>query len=132
VRQQTVVSGSGTGPGAILNADNSPNSSANPANKGGVVVVYVTGEGQTNPPGVTGKVNNVSRVEDLPVPTQPVTASVGGQMAPVLFAGEAPAFVSGLMQVNVQLPANAGSRNVPVVVSVGEISSQTVVTVAVQ
>ena len=95
------------------------------------MVLYVTGEGQTTPPGVTGKVNNVSRVEDLPVPTQPVTASVGGQMATVLFAAEAPGFL-GLMQVNVQLPASASSGNVPVVVSVGGISSQAGVTVAVQ
>lgn len=126
------LSGSGTGPGAILNADNSLNSAANPANKGGVVVLYVTGEGQTNPQGVTGKVNNVSRVQDLPVPAQPVTASVDGQTATVLFAAEAPGFVSGVMQVNVQIPATASSGNVPVVVSVGGNGSQTVVTVAVR
>lgn len=123
---------SGTGPGAILNADNSPNSAANPANKGGFVVLYVTGEGQTNPQGVTGKVNNVTRVQDLPVPVQTVTASVDGQTATVSFAGEAPGFVSGLMQVNIQLPANTSSGNVRVIVSVGGISSQTGVTVAVQ
>ncbi len=127
------ASASGTGQGAILNADNSPNSTANPVNKGGIVVLYMTGEGQTNPPGITGKVNNVTRVEDLPVPTtQPVTASVGGQTATVLFAAEAPGFVSGLMQVNIQLPANVSSGNVPVVVSLGGVGSQAGVTVAVK
>ena len=35
---------SGTGPGAILNSNNSLNSPANPATKGDTVVVYLTGK----------------------------------------------------------------------------------------
>jgi uncharacterized protein (TIGR03437 family) len=124
--------GSGTGPGAILNGDNSTNTAANPASKGGVVVVYVTGEGQTNPSGITGKVNNVTQVKDLPVPVQPVSATVDGNPAAVAFYAEAPDLVSGVMQVNVQIPTNASSGNVPIVVTVGGNSSQAGVTVAVK
>ena len=51
---------SGTGPGAIANSDGSTNSPSNPAARGGIVVVYLTGEGATNPAGVTGKVTTVA------------------------------------------------------------------------
>ena len=47
---------SGKGNGAILNQDNTPNSPANPAEKGSVVVLFGTGEGQTNPRGVDGRI----------------------------------------------------------------------------
>src|SRR5262249_50746471 len=36
---------SGTGPGAILNPDLKPNSPSNPASRGQVVAIYLTGEG---------------------------------------------------------------------------------------
>jgi uncharacterized protein (TIGR03437 family) len=40
----------GRGPGAILNQDNSLNTASNPADRGALVVLFCTGEGQTNPP----------------------------------------------------------------------------------
>ena len=40
--------------------------------------------------------------------------------------------VAGVMQVNVEIPADAAAGVVPVVVSVGGVSSQPGVTVAVQ
>lgn len=126
------ANGSGKGAGAILNQDNSVNSPGNPAIKGNYVVLYLTGEGQTNPPGITGKVNNVTSVQELPVPVQPVSVMIDGQPASFAFAGEAPTFVSGLMQVNAQIPLNAKSGNLSVVVSVGVNSSQTGVTVSVR
>ena len=48
------VSG-GSGQGAVLNQDNSPNSSSNPAAVGTVLQVFLTGAGQTNPAGVDGQ-----------------------------------------------------------------------------
>jgi uncharacterized protein (TIGR03437 family) len=125
--------GSGTGPAAILNQDNSYNTPTNPATKGSYVVVYVTGEGQTNPGGVTGKVTTISPAPPLtPQPSLPVSVSIGGQPAVVAFYGEAPGVVSGVMQLNVQIPANAASGNVPIAVTVGGNSSQSAVTVSVQ
>lgn len=47
---------SGIGQAAILNEDGSVNSKANPAAKGSVVVLFATGEGQTNPGGADGKI----------------------------------------------------------------------------
>ncbi len=68
------ANGSGTGPGAILNQDNSYNGPANPAPKGSYVVLYLTGEGETVPAGVTGKVTTVSTTG--PLTPQPLTVAV--------------------------------------------------------
>ena len=51
------LAGSGRGPSAVLNADNSINGSTQPAAKGTIVTIYATGEGQTNPPSVTGTIS---------------------------------------------------------------------------
>jgi uncharacterized protein (TIGR03437 family) len=51
---------------------------------------------------------------------------------PVAFYGEAPGFVSGMMQIDVQIPANASSGSLPLQVSVGRASSQNGVTISVQ
>jgi uncharacterized protein (TIGR03437 family) len=127
----------GTAQGAILNVDYSVNSPANPAAKGGDVLVYVTGEGRTLPSGVTGKVT-VARPAPpyTPGPVLPVAVLIDGRPVAVAFAGEAPGFVSGLMQLCVTIPSDARSGNLPIVVSVGGNSSQSdplaPVTVAVQ
>ncbi len=62
----------------------------------------------------------------------PVTVSIGGQPVFVAFYGEAPDMVSGVMQINVQIPANAPSGNLPVSVSVGGSGTQSGVTVSVE
>jgi hypothetical protein len=54
------AAGSGIGLAAALNQDQSANSPANPAARGSIVVLFVTGEGQTSPPGVTGKLTPMS------------------------------------------------------------------------
>ena len=127
------LNASGTGPGAILNQDYSTNSPNNPASKGSYIAVYMTGEGQTSPPGVTGKITALSATPPLtPQPLLPVTALINGQPASVVFYGEAPGIVSGVMQVDIQIPTNAPSGNLPISVSVGVVSSQNGVTVSVQ
>lgn len=49
---------SGRGQGAILNANFGSDSSTNPVAKGGIVLLFGTGEGPIDPPGVTGRVNS--------------------------------------------------------------------------
>jgi uncharacterized protein (TIGR03437 family) len=62
-----------------------------------------------------------------------VTATIGGVTANVVYAGSAAGLVSGVMQVNLVIPATAPTgSNVPIVVSVGGTPSQAGVTVAVQ
>ncbi len=127
---------SGIGPGAILNSNNSVNGPGNgattPATRGDTVVVYLTGEGQTSPAGVTGKVTTVSATPPLtPGPLLPVSVTIGGQPANWSFAGEAPTFVSGVMQLNVQIPANSGTGEQEILVTIGANQSQRGVTVSV-
>jgi uncharacterized protein (TIGR03437 family) len=62
----------------------------------------------------------------------PVAVLIGGQPASVVFYGEAPGVISGVMQLNVQIPSNIPSGEIPVSVSVGGNSSQSGVTVSVR
>ena len=50
-----------------------------------------------------------------------VTATVGGQPVTVLFAG---VVGSGLVQINIQMPASISSGNAPVILMVGGTSTQ--------
>ncbi len=119
---------SGRGGGAILNQDTSLNTAANPATKGQAIVLYATGEGQTTPIGIDGKIIGI----DLRKSLLPVTVKVGGVDCTVEYAGSAPGLVSGVFQVNVRLNNSVPSGNVPVVLQVGSIFSQDGLTVAIR
>lgn len=118
----------GSGPGAILNQDNTLNTAANPAAKGSVIQVYATGDGPTLPPGVDGPVNTTS----FPKPTFAVSATIDGQNAAVPYSGAAPSAISGLFQVNLTVPTGVRSGAVPVQIRVGTVTSPADVTVFVQ
>jgi uncharacterized protein (TIGR03437 family) len=124
---------SGSGTGAILNQDNSLNGPNHPAAKGSIVQMFMTGEGQTTPQGVTGKITGVTLPppQVTPAPVQPILVSTGGQ-AFYTYAGEAPGMVAGVMQLNVQIPAGVPSGPLPVQVSIGGHMSQNGITVMVQ
>jgi uncharacterized protein (TIGR03437 family) len=123
----------GNGPGAIINQDGVTVNGANtPEKRGNIISVYMTGEGQTNPPGQDGVIIPPV-LSALKTPQLPVTATVGGVSASVIFAGSAAGLVSGVMQVNLQIPTTVTpGSSVPIVISVGGTPSQTGVTVAVQ
>jgi uncharacterized protein (TIGR03437 family) len=128
------AAGTGKGQGSILNQDFSINSASHPAPAGSTVMLFGTGGGLTDPPSIDGTLN------PIPPPggpfgaltTTPVTATVGGQPADVVYAGPAPNLVVGVFQINVTIPNGTPSGNAAVVVQVGTASSQTAVTVAVQ
>jgi len=121
---------SGRGPGAIVNQDGTLNAAENPAPVGSIVFLYATGEGQTIPGGVNGKPG------DSPAPQpilQPVTASVGGVGAAVLYSGGVPGLVAGVIQVNLKIPEGiAASSTSPIVLTFGNKSTQPGVTIAVR
>ena len=121
---------SGKGPGAILNGeDGTVNSASNAVARGSIAVLYATGEGQTEPPGVDGK----PVTEPLPKPRLPVSVRIGGLEAEVLYAGGAPGLVAGVLQVNVRVPHGVTPGNaVPVLLTVGNAPSQPAVTLAVK
>jgi uncharacterized protein (TIGR03437 family) len=116
------------GQGAVLNQDFSVNTAQNGAAPESVVSIFGTGEGQTNPIGATGKITSTQ----LAKPILPVTAQIDGQTAEVLYAGSAPGLPAGALQVNVKIPASVRRGvSVPVVVTVGNASSQAGVTLFV-
>jgi uncharacterized protein (TIGR03437 family) len=120
----------GGGQGAILNANGSVNTSANPAAAGSIIVLYATGGGETSPLGVTGNITPTDGTGLKLVPG--VTVTVGNLAGTVVYAGSAPGFVEGALQINVQLPANLPAGAQAVVMTVGGVSSPAGVTVAVQ
>jgi len=124
------VAENGSGQGAILNTNTSANSASNPAAPGSIIVLYATGAGQTTPPGVTGNItpDNGSGLKMVPG----LTVTVGNQPCDVVYAGSAPGFIEGAVQVNCQLPASVPAGSQTVVMSVGGVSSPATVTVAVE
>jgi uncharacterized protein (TIGR03437 family) len=122
------ASSTGKGQGSILNQDASVNSSTNPAASGQVIVIYATGEGQTSPPGVDGRI----QFDVKSVPMGACAVTIGGQSAAVNYCGMSPYEASGVLQINAVVPSNAGTGNVPVSFSIGGVSSPVGVTVALK
>jgi uncharacterized protein (TIGR03437 family) len=121
---------SGAGPAAVLNQDGlTVNSAKSPAAKGSYISIYATGEGQTSPGGIDGRIASGG---SLPKPLGQVQAWVDGKPAEVQYAGAAPDAVAGLFQVNVRIPLDAASGDVPIEIHVGTASSQPGMTVAVK
>jgi uncharacterized protein (TIGR03437 family) len=108
--------------------DHSVNSPSNPASRGSLVTMYATGGGQTTPPGIDDAIYTAAGF----TPRLPVGVQVGGVDAEVSYAGAAPAFVQGTIQVNVRIPMNAPTGEVPVVFTVGNVASQPGLTVSVR
>jgi uncharacterized protein (TIGR03437 family) len=123
------INGDGGGQGAILNQDGTVNSSSNPAAQGSVVVLYATGGGITTPASTDGLITGAP----YPAPMLPVSVTIYGLPATVLYAGAAPGMVAGVLQINVVLPAGAGPYTYDeVVVTIGDYVSPSAVTVSVQ
>ena len=98
----------GSGQALALNADNTPNSEANPAARGGVITLYATGMGSaTNAAGVV----------------------IGQMPAELLFAGEAPGLI-GITQINIRLPPDATGVQ-PVLLLSANVASLSSVTIAI-
>lgn len=130
------VDGSGRGLAAAANQDgtvNGPftkfNPGFQPAPAGSVVAVYLTGAGQTTPPGVTGSVNPMNQLLRI---TSQVTATIGGKPAVVEFLGAAPGIVNGVLQMNVRVPDGfIGSSVVPLEILINGVPVQGAIGIAV-
>ncbi len=93
------VDGSGQGPAALLNENGSVNGPNNRAGKESIIVLYLTGGGAMTPGGVAGRV--AAGTSSL---NQQILVSINGNPATVLYSGNAPGLVEGVIQVNVKLP----------------------------
>ncbi|HYZ87407.1 MAG TPA: IPT/TIG domain-containing protein, partial [Bryobacteraceae bacterium] len=103
------TTGGGRGQAALLNQNSSVNSSTNPAARGSIVQIFLTGEGATRPEGIDGFVPLIAA--DLRTPGLPVVVRIGGVQAETVYAGSAPQAVLGLMQINARVPQNIGTGN---------------------
>jgi len=97
---------SGKGPAVALNQDGTVNGPANPASAGSVLQLFATGLGPVGPAVPTGQL--APAIPPLALSVTNPTVTIGGVSANVVFSGLAPTLV-GLWQVNVQIPANAGT-----------------------
>jgi uncharacterized protein (TIGR03437 family) len=101
----------GTGQAAANNADGTANSAMNPVERGEIIVLYATGEGQN---------------------IESISLTIGGNLAELLYAGHAPGF-PGLMQINARVPAGSTPAGIlPVILGIGNTVSQGGVTIAVR
>ena len=102
---------SGTGQAAAVNYETgTPNSAASPAAQGSTSSCMQTGEGQTFPAGMDGKL----AAAPLPAPIVPVSVTIGGVQAVVQYAGAAYGEVAGMMQLNVVVPSDGVRKRVAV------------------
>jgi len=124
------LNASGAGAGAILNAaDNSVNTPANPVSRGAWVSIFATGAGATNPASVDGLLPTGPSY----TPNANVSVTIGGVNCPLNYEGGAPGIVSGVVQINAQVPEGVTpGANVPIQIQIGTVSSQSGVTLAVQ
>jgi uncharacterized protein (TIGR03437 family) len=104
-----------------VNPDGSLNSASNPAMQGTILTFFATGEGLTNGANVSGQPAS----SPYPQPLLPVSISIGGAAATVLYAGEAPGLV-GMLQVDAIVPAGTASGGVNAVLTVGATAAPAV------
>ncbi len=122
---------SGSGQGAVLNQDFSVNGPRNAATGGSVIQVFLTGTGQTNPPGVDSEITPLSA--PFPALRGDVLVRIAGVEAIVLYAGGAPGLTNGVAQINVLVPRDLPrDAATPLQIAVGGISIQPGVTVAIR
>jgi uncharacterized protein (TIGR03437 family) len=128
--------GSGSGQGAILNADGTINSPKNQAAKGSVIAVYITGGGLTDPAATDGSILTGAP----PTPKQPIAVlfddpAEEGTISPaeIVFAGGVAQSVAGLLQVNVRIPPwLRPGDGVRIYLQAGSATAEIGVTVAVR
>ena len=110
------VTGALVGPNGVL-----PGVAVTPAKPGDYVALYTTGLGLTDPVFAPGVLPN----EAAPT-VSPITVSLNGQPlaeADILYEGVAPGF-AGVYQINIRIPADMPTGNLPLSVSIDGVSTQ--------
>jgi uncharacterized protein (TIGR03437 family) len=112
---------------AITNQDGAINSADNPAPRDSIVTLLATGVGALSPAGVSGRAAQAPGAQ----PVLPLALTIAGNLSDILSASEAPGLV-GTLQINARVPGGFVPTGIlPVVLSVGNASSQPGVTIAV-
>jgi uncharacterized protein (TIGR03437 family) len=117
------INGQGSGQGAIQDTSYRLVDSSNPAEAGSTVLIYCTGLGAVTNQPPTGFAAPASPLAET---TTKPTVLIGGAPASVQFSGLAPGMV-GTYQVNAVVPSGSATGDtVPVAISIGGITSNTV------
>jgi uncharacterized protein (TIGR03437 family) len=125
------LDGSGHGQAAVLNQDGTLNSISNPAARGSIITFFACGAGLMTPAVADGTISPLT--VPLPAPVLPVTVAIRGVTSTVQYAGAAPGYVSGLLQIDVQVPTSIDFGNlVPLMLNLGSFSSQLDITIALK
>lgn len=114
------VDGSGTGQAAAVNEDGTLNGPINAARKGTIITLFATGEGQTSPAGVNGKISTAP----LPAPVLDVQLWIGGIQAQIDYVGAAPGEIAGLLQINARIPTTLPPGPASAELRIGQALSQ--------
>jgi uncharacterized protein (TIGR03437 family) len=118
------VTQTGKGQGAILNAGpgalspGTPNGPENPVPQGSAISIFATGGGVFSQSFTPNQDGLISLGASGP-PAAPVSLTIGGQPAKVIYAGAAPYAVPGMIQVNAVVPQGIVSGPQPVVLTIG-------------
>jgi uncharacterized protein (TIGR03437 family) len=102
-----------------LNQDSRLNRTILPAERGSIISVYLTGQGELSPPVPSGQ---AAPLDVLSWAVMSPAASIGGVPAPVVFLGAAPGFV-GLAQANITVPMDAPVGDQPLSITIGGVES---------
>jgi uncharacterized protein (TIGR03437 family) len=109
-------------PGIFTGSNGAPVGVVNSA-RGSVITLYMTGDGAVSPALATGATPSSSTaLANLPKPVQSTSVTVGNVPAVIQFIGITPG-LTGVTQINVQIPSSAPTGAQPVVVTVGTASS---------
>jgi uncharacterized protein (TIGR03437 family) len=116
------TNGTGMGQAAVLNQDGTVNGASNPAPRGTVISVFMTGAGAVTPSIADGSPGPLTA--PYPMPVQKISAQIGSVIAPIIFAGQAPALIAGVTQINVAVPLETPTgASIPLVIQAGGYSS---------
>ena len=97
---------------AAINQDGTINSKEHPAARHSIVSIFLTGAGLMEPVPADGAVPKLPYAK----PVLPVSIDGGAE---ILYAGDAPGLVEGVVQINFRLPKLAGDGLTPLQIQIG-------------
>jgi uncharacterized protein (TIGR03437 family) len=119
---------SSSGAAIAENSNYSVNSSSNAAKEGSFLIAYLTGSGAVTPSVADGAATPSTGLYQIPSNVA-VSATIGGQNAPVIFAGLTPGAVS-LLQLNITIPTGLAAGSYPMIVTIGgQVSNSATVSI---
>jgi uncharacterized protein (TIGR03118 family) len=109
----------GLGEIVAFNQDGAINSATNAAARGTVLTIFATGDGAETPGDSDGVVNG----DLIRTPSLPVSVTIGGQAAQLVFAGSAPGLLAGVLQIEVVAPTAAAAGAQPIMLTIGSAAT---------